>query len=262
MVWVHFPDLSLEYWDEETLFKLSRALGTPVKVDDATLNYQSGYYARVSVEIDLAKTIPNNLWIITKYGCFSQSVVLTNLPKFCWKCKIVGHQHSDCRAKTQPEKPIEQVPSTRKQQEVPQTPKVVMEPFDIAPTPEKDDSAINEVELSPSKILKVVQDNALDNSVVKYVNSIDGTVSSERIPFTSWSRVVQRPSIPKSPTINNEEASKEGMAIHNSVNHNKGNIWVFWNKDLHTPSVVFMSSQMITISIGDVLISGIHAHVG
>ncbi|XP_026384947.1 uncharacterized protein LOC113280550 [Papaver somniferum] len=143
MVWVHFPGLSLEYWDEETLFKLSRALGVPVKVDDATLNYQSGYYARVLVEIDLAKTIPNKLWIITKYGCFSRSVVLTNLPKFCWKCKIVGHQHSECIIKTQTEKPIEQGPSTEKQPEVPQAPtpekvhEVVMEPFDIAPTPEK-----------------------------------------------------------------------------------------------------------------------------
>ncbi|XP_026419616.1 uncharacterized protein LOC113315568 [Papaver somniferum] len=91
MVWVHYRGLSLEYWDEETLFTIIRAIGTPIKVDAATLQYQSGYYAKVLIEIDLAKTIPNKLWIITKYGAFSQGVTLTKIPKFCTKCKIVGH---------------------------------------------------------------------------------------------------------------------------------------------------------------------------
>ncbi|XP_026417366.1 uncharacterized protein LOC113312848 [Papaver somniferum] len=97
MVWVQIPGLSLEYWDEKTLFKISRAIGNPIKVDAATLNYESGYYAKVLIEIDLAKSIPNKLWIVTRYGAFSQGVTLKNLPKFCHKCKIVGHQLSECR---------------------------------------------------------------------------------------------------------------------------------------------------------------------
>ncbi|XP_026396008.1 uncharacterized protein LOC113290641 [Papaver somniferum] len=100
MVWVQFPGLSLEYWDEATLFTISRAIRTPIKVDDATLQYQSGYYAKVLIEIDLTKTIPNKLWIITKFGAFSQRVILTKLPKFCTKCKIVGHLTSE-RKETQ-----------------------------------------------------------------------------------------------------------------------------------------------------------------
>ncbi|XP_026383907.1 uncharacterized protein LOC113279426 [Papaver somniferum] len=51
------------------------------------------------------------------------------------------------------------------------------------------------------------------------------------------------------------------MVIHNSVLNKKGNIWMFWNKALPTPSVVSLSSQMITVSVGDTLISGVHAHV-
>ncbi|XP_026410368.1 uncharacterized protein LOC113305562 [Papaver somniferum] len=101
MVWVQFPGLSLEYWDEATLFTISRAIGTPIKVDDASLQYQSGYYAKVLIEIDLSKTIPNKLWIITKFGAFSQRVILIKLPKFCTKCKIVGHLTSECRATQQ-----------------------------------------------------------------------------------------------------------------------------------------------------------------
>ncbi|XP_026451545.1 uncharacterized protein LOC113351837 [Papaver somniferum] len=52
------------------------------------------------------------------------------------------------------------------------------------------------------------------------------------------------------------------MVIHNSVLNKKGNIWLFWNKHLPTPTVISMSTQMITVNIGGNLISGIHAHVG
>ncbi|XP_026459817.1 uncharacterized protein LOC113360529 [Papaver somniferum] len=91
MVWVHYPGLSFEYWDEKTLFTISRAIGTPVKVDEVTLNYENGLYARVLVDIDLAQKIPNKLWIKNKYGGFMQNVLLTKLPKFCPNCKIIGH---------------------------------------------------------------------------------------------------------------------------------------------------------------------------
>ncbi|XP_026429021.1 uncharacterized protein LOC113324983 [Papaver somniferum] len=45
------------------------------------------------------------------------------------------------------------------------------------------------------------------------------------------------------------------MVIHNSVSNKKGNIWLFWNRNLPTPTVVSISSQMITVDIGGVLIS-------
>ncbi|XP_026452870.1 uncharacterized protein LOC113353514 [Papaver somniferum] len=54
---------------------------------------------------------------------------------------------------------------------------------------------------------------------------------------------------------------KQSMVIHNSVSNKKGNIWLFWNKNLPNPTVVSMSSQMITVDFCGVLISGIHAHV-
>ncbi|XP_026459248.1 uncharacterized protein LOC113359895 [Papaver somniferum] len=54
----------------------------------------------------------------------------------------------------------------------------------------------------------------------------------------------------------------KSVVIHNSVSNKKGNIWLFWNQSLSTPSVISMSSQMITINVCGVLISGVHAHVG
>ncbi|XP_026442291.1 uncharacterized protein LOC113341748 [Papaver somniferum] len=53
----------------------------------------------------------------------------------------------------------------------------------------------------------------------------------------------------------------EKMVIHNSCQGRKGNIWLFRNKCIAQPQVVSFSSQMITVSVGDVLVSGVHAHV-
>ncbi|XP_026459812.1 uncharacterized protein LOC113360522 [Papaver somniferum] len=99
MVWVHYPGLSLEYWDEQTLFTISKALREPVKIDEATLNFENGLYARVLIKIDLAKKIPNKLRIKTKFGGIMQSVLLTKLPKFCHHCKIVCHVQDERRVK-------------------------------------------------------------------------------------------------------------------------------------------------------------------
>ncbi|XP_026420217.1 uncharacterized protein LOC113316214 [Papaver somniferum] len=54
----------------------------------------------------------------------------------------------------------------------------------------------------------------------------------------------------------------QNKVIHNSVSNKKGNIWLFWSKTLPEPTVVSMSSQMITVSVGGFLVSGVHAHVG
>ncbi|XP_026435852.1 uncharacterized protein LOC113333645 [Papaver somniferum] len=51
------------------------------------------------------------------------------------------------------------------------------------------------------------------------------------------------------------------MVIHNSTSSTKGNLWLFWNASLSTPQVISMSSQMVTVSIGEVLVSGVHPHV-
>ncbi|XP_026451371.1 uncharacterized protein LOC113351638 [Papaver somniferum] len=294
LVWISLPGLSLEYWEEKTLFTICDAICNPVKVDEATLNYSSGYAAKILVEVNLANTIPNKLWISTKYGSFSQEIVLNNPPKFCSKCKIVGHYLSECifQKNSSMEHPTEiTTESVKNQVEKPQV-NNIQEPFDICPPPAVSNSVaspfINEIlitsgrfsslqddevvvnentsgerqeqeMLTPTRILKVVEENSIENSEVKFINGKNGTISSEKILVTSWSRVVQKPpssttnSGDKEITINqvttNQALTSTQLPTKYNFRKNQGK------------GVVSMSSQMITVDFCGVLISGIHAHV-
>ncbi|XP_026451527.1 uncharacterized protein LOC113351815 [Papaver somniferum] len=279
MVWVHYPGLRLEYWDEKTLFTIRSAIGTPFKIDEVTLNYEIGLYARVLVEIDLAKKVPHNFGLRT-------------------------NMQPDCRVKNNSN---HEEGEKQKEGSVPTmnvTPTKIMKKFDICETPvtqinitekpvhsttgsipsgsgkfgslqditEEEHNIVMDM-ISPAKVLQIVEDNSLDTSVVKYVNGKNGSVSEERIPTTSWSKVIQKPSTPAQNGAQMKNAwpkfcnklnlpGMQSILIHNSVTNKKGNIWLFWNKTLPTPKVVSMSSQMITVGIGDSLISGVHVHVG
>ncbi|XP_026378787.1 uncharacterized protein LOC113273252 [Papaver somniferum] len=97
MVWVRFPGVGLEFWSEKILFKICKEFGNPVKLDAATEKYEVGYYANVLVEVYFAKSIPNKIWIGTKYGGFFQDISIPDCPKFCSTCKILGHLVTECR---------------------------------------------------------------------------------------------------------------------------------------------------------------------
>ncbi|XP_026453581.1 uncharacterized protein LOC113354465 [Papaver somniferum] len=47
--------------------------------------------------------------------------------------------------------------------------------------------------------------------------------------------------------------------IHNSTNERKCNIWLFWSASITEPYVVSITNQVITVNVGGVLVSGIHA---
>ncbi|XP_026454556.1 uncharacterized protein LOC113355818 [Papaver somniferum] len=261
MIWVHLPGLSLEYWDEQTLFTICRALGTPVKVDETTLNYDNGYYARVLMNIDLANKIPNKLWIKTKFGGFMQSVMLAKPPKFCDHCKIVRHLKIECRVKnSSPKEPVpkQSVNTTPKSTNTSNRVKFdISDPSLVSSSQAKgfsSNTSSREVEhcetpimqfnqfvgvghqlgnpvnittgmfgslqdtnvaeniiemhedsvtLSPAKVLQIVEDNALENSVIKYINGKEGTMTEEQIPTTSWSKIISKPSSTKQGSSSN-----------------------------------------------------------
>ncbi|XP_026378686.1 uncharacterized protein LOC113273136 [Papaver somniferum] len=96
-VWVNFPGFGIEYWKEKMLMSMGDAIGRAIKVDDTTLKREVGYYASVLVEVDLARTVPHQIVVNSKYGSFEQEVQIPKLPKFCSHCKVVGHLVTECK---------------------------------------------------------------------------------------------------------------------------------------------------------------------
>lgn len=98
LTWVRFPKLKQQYWDYELLMTLGKGLGTPIGVDQRTIDREYGYFANVLVEIDLSKPIPEGINVKEEDGKeFFQAIEIPRLPAYCNHCKTVGHEITQCR---------------------------------------------------------------------------------------------------------------------------------------------------------------------
>ncbi|KAL7202045.1 hypothetical protein ACSBR1_033676 [Camellia fascicularis] len=101
-VWVRFPNLPIEYYDEKVLYHISKVLGNPLKVDINTAMAARGKYVRVCVEMDLRKPLISHLTI----GRYHYVVEYEHLHIMCFACGRVGHRKDKCPefSMIQPEK--------------------------------------------------------------------------------------------------------------------------------------------------------------
>ncbi|XP_026428838.1 uncharacterized protein LOC113324764 [Papaver somniferum] len=300
-VWVRLPGLGLEFWKEEFLFKICKEIGTLIKIDTATANCEVGYDANVLVQVDFSQSILNKIWIGTKFeGFFLQDITIPVCPKFCHNCKIIGHLTTECRVKQNKTK-ADNAGGDNGQKKFTTPAKHQQIPFDICNISEiaGEDSVVNiitetqvikltignnmlhkgkfspleceEGKIEEEVVIKEVPNvstpkkvNNLENSTIKYVDGKTGQVSNEAVKVTSWSKIVEKEMVSNIASSSNATSPIDpvkSMVIHNSTSNNKGNIWLFWNKNISTPQVISVYSQMITVSIEDVLVSGVHAHV-
>ncbi|XP_026451497.1 uncharacterized protein LOC113351778 [Papaver somniferum] len=191
MVWVRFPGLGLEFWTEKILLKICKEFGNPVKLDAATEKCEVGYYANVLVEVDFAKSIPNKIWIGTKYGGFFQSISIPDCPKFCSTCKILGHLITECRVEKSKNQSAgeahnhsniktgnisnhQQSPKTGTpciQQKTPKTPHI---PFDICNEAYKE---VVQVSTSSSVLNPLVEDSIISNIITPHIQATPEVVN-------------------------------------------------------------------------------------
>ncbi|KAL2541784.1 Uncharacterized protein Adt_02762 [Abeliophyllum distichum] len=84
---------------EEFLFALSKLVGVPLRIDEATTDLLRPSEARVCVEVNLEHKLPDRVWIERgESRSFWQPVVYEQLPHFCAKCRHMGHLIDKCRA--------------------------------------------------------------------------------------------------------------------------------------------------------------------
>ncbi|KAL2512765.1 Uncharacterized protein Adt_18365 [Abeliophyllum distichum] len=97
-VWISFPLLPVHLRAKEFLYALSKLVGIPLRIDEATADLLRPSEARVCVEVNLEHKLPERVWIERgESRSFWQPVVYEQLPHFCAKCRHMGHLIDKCR---------------------------------------------------------------------------------------------------------------------------------------------------------------------
>lgn len=63
VVWVQLHNLLVEFWDGDSLETISTSLGRLLKIDEFTFSLSRSKFARICMEIDLAKPLKQGFWI-------------------------------------------------------------------------------------------------------------------------------------------------------------------------------------------------------
>ncbi|XP_070034451.1 uncharacterized protein [Nicotiana tomentosiformis] len=102
-LWVKFPNLTMSCWSSKSLSRISSVLGTPLYADECTTKQTRISYARMLIEVNVSRTLPEEITVIDPKGRkFQHHVTYDWKPMFCDKCQIVGHS---CQIRAKPPVP-------------------------------------------------------------------------------------------------------------------------------------------------------------
>ncbi|KAL2228171.1 UNVERIFIED_CONTAM: hypothetical protein Sindi_1796800 [Sesamum indicum] len=89
----------------EVLFTVASMIGTPLQIDDATLNQSKLSKARACIELDLLEPRLEDFQIQICGATIVQRIEYEDIPNFYSLCKHVGHRDSDCYSEGDAPKP-------------------------------------------------------------------------------------------------------------------------------------------------------------
>ena len=92
-VWVRFLELPLEYYELSLLKKMGSAIGLILRFDSHTVNGVQGRYARLCIQVNLDKPLPQT--ILIHQGCV-QAVQYEGINQLCFSCGYIGHKKEHC----------------------------------------------------------------------------------------------------------------------------------------------------------------------
>jgi hypothetical protein len=95
--WVKLPNLPLRCWTSLCLSKIGSMIGKPIHCDIPTTTMSRLSYARILVEVDLLQELPHAIQVVLPNGTpLSQQVTYESLPRFCTRCRVIGHSANTC----------------------------------------------------------------------------------------------------------------------------------------------------------------------
>ncbi|XP_074305736.1 uncharacterized protein LOC141640956 [Silene latifolia] len=97
-VWILFPDLDPYMWTDSILSKMASKIGKTLFADLHTTCKARLSFARILVEVDISKDLPDHIDINAPFiGHSSQRIVYEWLPYYCKTCFKLGHTDSNCK---------------------------------------------------------------------------------------------------------------------------------------------------------------------
>nr|XP_023917407.1 uncharacterized protein LOC112028949 [Quercus suber]POF04383.1 hypothetical protein CFP56_64544 [Quercus suber] len=91
-VWARLPLLPIEFYDMGVLKDIGNAIGPVLRINATTASGTRGRYARICVQVDLAKPLVRRVFI----GCFGQEVLYEGVSSLCFACGRLGHRRETC----------------------------------------------------------------------------------------------------------------------------------------------------------------------
>ncbi|XP_058739150.1 uncharacterized protein LOC131611040 [Vicia villosa] len=267
--WVKLPQLPLYLWGEMSLNKIGSALGTPLVNDECTANRLQISYARILVEMDIIRDLPNEITICDNegmkmqhkiWGVTQQGVEYEWKPIYCARCQNPGHNCDKPKPKVTQWKPKAKPPENPTTDQPSQHKTVDPIVKDVASQPYQTDAWIE------------VRKSGMDRDFA-------GPASAPRLwsMIVSWNlRGLNKPGklreissrlleLKAYINILIETRVKPGQAstVRNKLNlgdnyldnyssHANGRLWIHWNSNNVDIQVRASTSQMIHCGIYDV----------
>ncbi|KAK4392369.1 hypothetical protein Sango_2014700 [Sesamum angolense] len=104
-VWVSLPELPAHLFRKDVLFVIAKIIGTPLQIDNSTTNQSKFFKAKVCVEIDILKPMPQEVDLQICGEIIVQKIEYEHVPTYCSLCHHVGHQDSAWYSKGNAPKP-------------------------------------------------------------------------------------------------------------------------------------------------------------
>ena len=75
---------------------MARGIEIPLKFDRATLEGDYGHFARMLIDVDLSKPLPDSIKIEVGEDCLFPTLYFENVPSFCSVCCFIGYSAISC----------------------------------------------------------------------------------------------------------------------------------------------------------------------
>jgi len=177
-VWVRLPNLPLPFWPYPVLEDIGNLLGRFIKSDNERKDKGLYTYARICVEIDLSKGLPDRIYLKHESYNWLQILDYENTSFRCRFCNLTGHLQDTCPLAKKFPKKKKGPSSNRKNWQA-----------DYAPYPEEEEGRVDEEQQGmQSNEETMVHDDAEAQTTGKQIPGEDTQTNLENLKDASASR--------------------------------------------------------------------------